>query len=177
MELTENKKYTHEDDSDNRNDDLNNKNSFDEIKSTGHILRLANEKEGKLTDNCDQETCKNLRFGIDFILKDNDTVNKNLPLTAHNTESENEINDKDDEFSDVDSELNGENDCESNDIITSSSLSVFGLHPQLSVLIRSHHGAPLGTDLRLFPAALQMGGVGLQWSSVNDVRKDRFGCK
>ena len=131
----------------------------------------------------DMDKGKNLRFGIDFILQQNGNVNKHIPLNLINKQLDykGEIdyshdNDEKD-LSDRESDDCIDNEIEECDTGTSSSsLAALGLHPQLSVLIRSNNTASFGSNLSLFPPSL-MGAVGLHWSSVNDVRKDRFGCK
>ena len=154
--------------------DSNNAKDFD-----GQILGLAEEAKRNLIE---QKRSKTLRFGIDFILKDNEPSDKVLPLTStervsEKCESDNNNCDKDLDLSDAGSDVNTDNDSEGNDVISStSSLNVFG-YPQLSVLIRSNNTATLGPEFRVFPPSVQIGAVGLQLSSFNDVRKDRFGCE
>ena len=132
----------------------------------------------------DMDKGKNLRFGIDVILQQNGTVNKHIPLNLINKQldykGEIDYSHENDEkgASDRESDDCIDNEIEECDTGTSnSSLAALGLHPQLSVLIRSNNSASFGSNLSLFPPSLQMGAVGLHWSSVNDVRKDRFGCK
>ena len=132
----------------------------------------------------DMDKGKNLRFGIDVILQQNGTVNKHIPLNLINKQLEYKgevdyTHDNDEkDVSDRESDYCIDNEIEECDTGTSSSsLAALGLHPQLSVLIRSNNSASIGSNLSLFPPSLQMGAVGLHWSSVNDVRKDRFGCK
>ena len=155
------------------------------------ILNLAKEtKKDKDTeleskfDHFDQNRTKNLRFGIDVILKENGSVNKKIPLNfidnqrSFKSESDDCHKVVDNDLSDRESDANIDNEFEDNDVVTSrSSLAVLGLHPQLSVLIRSNNSVSFGSDMSFYPPSLQMGTVGLHWSSVNDVRKDRFGCK
>ena len=138
----------------------------------------------KTLKEIDMDKGKNLRFGIDVILQQNGNVNKHIPLNLINKQldykgeidysHDNDEKDASDRESDdcIDNEME---ECDTG--TSSSSLAALGLHPQLSVLIRSNNSASFGSNLSLFPPSLQMGAVGLHWSSVNDVRKDRFGCK
>ena len=156
----------------------NNNNQSEEIDDP--ILELTTKDANR---NLTEKKCgSNLRFGIDFILKDIETADKPLPLTCKKRstetfESDRNSVDKGPELSDDGSDVNADNASEGNEVISSnSSLNLFG-YPQLSVLIRSNNAATQGPELRVFPPSLQIGAVGLQLTSFNDVRKDRFGCK
>ena len=140
-------------------------------------------KDTNTCKNSTEQKCgSNLRFGIDFLLKSSESSDAPLQLTCkkrdkQNVESHRNSFDKESELSDAESEVTTEKDDDGQELISSSSsLNLFG-YPQLSVLIRQNNVSAQGPELRLIPPSLQFGAVGLHMSSLNDVRKDRFGCE
>ena len=175
--------------SNNESSDCQSEECREKVESTSitESQSLSLVKKSQTEIDLDPKRSKKLRFGIDVILKEHGTFNRNLPFRCSETQpnfkteqalSQDGIDKEDLDISDGErSDVNVDTDVEENDVASRSSLSLFGLHPQLSVLVRSQNNTAVGANLNFFPPSLQLGSVGLQWPSVNDVRKDRFGCK